>query len=171
MLTIFGGGDTITQMIFPYHSTGNPLVRSGNPPEVGVKGSYGSWRKLAFMDDITTNGVKTKTYSNANGSALQIGNDLLICYGNFHIKYNTTIKSTNTLDSGSITYPAKFTGVAPSVNITFAGTDIDTKQGGDAYVTMRYTNTLHASFPYSGFDSNSSFPFSYIAIGKPSKVI
>ena len=39
MLTVYGGGDTISQMVFPYNNTGNPWVRSGNPPQVGGKGS------------------------------------------------------------------------------------------------------------------------------------
>lgn len=52
MLTIYGGADTISQMIFPFINTGNPWVRSGNPPEVGGTGSYGPWRQLAFTSDI-----------------------------------------------------------------------------------------------------------------------
>src|SRR5699024_5029556 len=52
MLTIYGGADTISQMVFPYSGTGNPWVRSGNPPAVGGSGPYGPWRKLAFTSDI-----------------------------------------------------------------------------------------------------------------------
>lgn len=45
LLVIYGGGDTIAQILFPY-SSGNYYIRSGSPADVGGKGNWNAWRKL-----------------------------------------------------------------------------------------------------------------------------
>ena len=111
MLTIHGGGDTISQMVFPYQDTGNPWVRSGNPPAVGGSGSYGDWKKLAFTSDIPS--IPTITSgTNDNGNWCNINGVLLICWRRFSI----TGRLTDSQMNGTWTYPMPF-AFAPAVSI------------------------------------------------------
>lgn len=46
LLTLHGGGDTITQMAFDYANSGNVWVRSGNPSQVGGTGTWKPWVQM-----------------------------------------------------------------------------------------------------------------------------
>lgn len=51
LLTLYGKGDTIGQLIMSYADSGRMAVRSGNPAEVGGTGSWGAWKTVAFTTD------------------------------------------------------------------------------------------------------------------------
>ncbi len=93
MLTIYGGGDTISQMVFSFSGTGNPWVRSGNPPAVGGKGSYGAWKKLAFTGDIPAASTPFTKGSNTNGTWVKFSDGTIIAQRNIDLTYthNTPI--------------------------------------------------------------------------------
>lgn len=65
MLVIYGGGDTIAQLVFPYNSD---LVyrRSGNPPNIGGSGSWSSWVVIG-------DGANADTLDGLHSSQLQFG--------------------------------------------------------------------------------------------------
>lgn len=46
LLTLHGGGDTITQLAFDYGNSGNVWVRSGNPTQVGGVGTWRPWAQM-----------------------------------------------------------------------------------------------------------------------------
>lgn len=95
MLTIYGGGDTISQMVFPYHNTGNPWVRSGNPSEVGGKGSYGAWKKLAFTSDIPSIPTPFTKGSNTNGKWIKFSDGTIIAERKVTVTYTHNNKIPN----------------------------------------------------------------------------
>lgn len=95
MLTVYGGADTISQMVFPYHNTGNPWVRSGNPPEVGGKGSYGPWRKLAFTSDIPNISKPFTKGSNTNGKWIKFSDGTIIAERKVTVTYTHGKKIPN----------------------------------------------------------------------------
>lgn len=47
LLVIYGGGDTIAQLAFPYTSSTNFFMRSGNPPDVGGSGVWQPWSRFS----------------------------------------------------------------------------------------------------------------------------
>lgn len=53
LLTMHGGGDTITQIIGSY-STGKLYTRGGNPTGVGGDGTWTAWQELATQTTINT---------------------------------------------------------------------------------------------------------------------
>ena len=53
MLTVFGGGDTVTQLYFPYDSS-TAWLRSGNPLHSSGSGTWRAWRQIAFKDEIVS---------------------------------------------------------------------------------------------------------------------
>lgn len=169
MLTIYGGADTITQMVFPYYNTGNPWVRSGNPPEVGGGGSYGPWRQLAFTSDIPSipaippSGAATTGAVSGRGRWFQTG-DLLICtqvafINDFFSAYSLT---------GSWTYPKAF-AEAPFVQVAGGHDGMDDalyRMTGElsAYnVTSTGTSVHFAGGPFSSGNSKKVY---MLAIGR-----
>ena len=77
MLTIYGGGDTVSQMIFNY-SGGRLKTRSGNPPEVNGKGTWKSWKEIPYMEDV--NALQVTRGSNANGEWVRFPDGTQICW-------------------------------------------------------------------------------------------
>ena len=77
MLTIYGGGDTVSQMIFNYNG-GRLKTRSGNPPEVNGKGSWKSWKEIPYMEDV--NALQVTRGSNANGEWVRFPDGTQICW-------------------------------------------------------------------------------------------
>ena len=113
MLTIYGGADTISQMVFPYHNTGNPWVRSGNPPAVGGKGSYGPWRQLAFTNDIPNIPTPFTKGSNTNGKWIKFSDGTIIAERNVTVTYTHGQKIPNFAYNMPVSMPTEsYVGVS-----------------------------------------------------------
>ena len=77
MLTVYGGGDTVSQMIFNYNG-GRLKTRSGNPPEVNGKGTWKSWKEIPYMEDV--NALQVTRGSNSNGEWVRFPDGTQICW-------------------------------------------------------------------------------------------
>ena len=77
MLTVYGGGDTVSQMIFNYNG-GRLKTRSGNPPEVSGKGSWKPWKEIPYMEDV--NALQVTRGSNSNGEWVRYPDGTQICW-------------------------------------------------------------------------------------------
>lgn len=170
MLTIYGGADTISQMVFPYSNTGNPWVRSGNPPEVDGKGSYGPWRQLAFTSDIPSipaippSGAATTGAVSGRGRWFQTG-DLLICT---QVAFISGFFSAYSL-TGSWTYPKAF-AEAPFVQVAGGhdGMSDNTYRMNGALNAYNVTSTgTSVHFAGGTFSSGNSKRVYMLAIGRP----
>lgn len=73
LLTMYGGGDTITQIIGDY-ANGKIFTRSGNPTDVGGSGKWTAWKTIAFTDSNIAGNAATATKATQDGSGNNIVN-------------------------------------------------------------------------------------------------
>ena len=117
MLTIYGGGDTVSQMIFNYGG-GRLKTRSGNPPEVNGKGTWKPWKEIPYLDDVTTLEKKVDSLgisqvTNSNGEWVRFPDSTQICWKReLNNGGNTSLSAGALYRSGNIswTFPSAFEG-------------------------------------------------------------
>lgn len=61
LLSLYGGGDTVGQLLMSYADSGRMIARSGNPSTVGGTGNFGAWRTVAFTSDNVASATKLQT--------------------------------------------------------------------------------------------------------------
>ena len=117
LLTVNGGGDTVSQMIFNY--AGKRLkTRSGNPPEVGGTGTWKPWKEIPYMEDVNALGNKVSALeisqgTNSNGEWVRFPDGTQICWKReLNNGGNTSLSAGALYRSGNIswTFPSAFEG-------------------------------------------------------------
>ena len=108
MLTIHGGADTVSQVIFNYNG-GRLKTRSGNPPEVGGTGAWKPWKEIPYMEDISA--LEVTRGSNDNGEWVRFPDGTQIAW-----KENQRIDTfvSGRVLTGVWTLPVTFTSIRPT---------------------------------------------------------
>ena len=104
LLVIHGGGDTIAQIFLPYKSS-SMYVRSGHPADVGGKGQWNDWVKVAADDHTHTPadiGAVNKNGDTINGN-LEVTGQLNGVGGTFSGQVNANTFSAGGVNANQIT--------------------------------------------------------------------
>ena len=98
LLTLYGKGDTIGQLIMSYADSGRMAVRSGNPAEVGGTGSWGAWKTVAFTTDNVASANKLAKTVTIFGKSFDGTNNI----GGQAYVYGTNTTAANHYNSGGL---------------------------------------------------------------------